>query len=92
MECACEAFGEEGALAIGRALHKAATDGAKRVKETARKYGKEIDATLVFDSYPISLQPEKISLWEEYQDHDAVRIFKENFVPEMLSQLSLSLS
>ena len=92
LECACEAFGEEGALAIGRALHKAATDGAKRVKETARKYGKEIDATLVFDSYPISLQPEKISLWEEYQDHDAVRIFKENFVPEMLSQLSLSLS
>lgn len=87
LECAKEAFGEGGVKSIAKGLKNAASDGAKRAKITAQKYNVPFDDKIIFDTYPLSLEPEKVELWKEYDRHDAIKILKENFVATMKKNL-----
>lgn len=83
LQTAIESFGEDGAKAIERALIKMAHDGAKRAKETSKNYNVPYDEKLVEDTYPLSLDPEKVELWKEYRSHKAMERVRDVFVPYM---------
>lgn len=89
LECAEEAFGDAGIKSIGKGLKMAAENGAERAKITAQKYDLPVDDDIVFNTYPLSLEPEKIDIWKEYNKHNAIEIFEENFVPTIKNALNL---
>ena len=88
LETVDAAFGERGRAAIGRGLEKMAADGAARARNTAKAYQRPFDEQVCYDSYPLTLDPEKTTLWDGYRGHGAVELFLEHFVPVFRAELA----
>ena len=65
-----------------------AADGAARARAAAAQYGVPFDEKLIDDTYPLSLEPERIDLWEPYRTHGARERFARRFVPRMREELA----
>lgn len=65
-----------------------ARDGAQRAKKTAQAYGRPLDEQVVYDTYPLTLDPAKTDLWEGYRDHGSVELFLQHFVPAFRSEMA----
>ena len=57
-----------------------AADGAARARAAAAQYGVPFDEKLIDDTYPLSLEPERIDLWEPYRTHGARERFARRFL------------
>jgi hypothetical protein len=88
LEAAADLCGEAGAEAVERGLEKMAADGAARARAAAAQYGVPFDEKLIDDTYPLSLEPERIDLWEPYRTHGARERFARRFVPRMREELA----
>ena len=88
LEAAQEQLGEAGTAAIASGLEKMARDGAQRAKKTAQAYGRPLDEQVVYDTYPLTLDPAKTDLWEGYRDHGSVELFLQHFVPAFRSEMA----
>ena len=88
LEAVQESFGEEGTAAIARGLEKMALDGAQRARNTAKAYDRPFDEQVVYDTYPLTLDPSKTDLWEGYRAHGAVELFERYFVPVVRTELA----
>ena len=88
LEAVLEQLGEPGWKAMAGAMEKMAADGAKRARKTAETYGRPFDEQIVFDTYPLTLDRSKTTLWEGYTAHRAVERFEETFVAAMKKELA----
>ena len=43
---------------------------------------------MVYDTYPLTLDPAKTDLWEGYRDHGSVELFLQHFVPAFRSEMA----
>ena len=88
LEAAEEMLGETGTAAIEKALGKMAADCVQRARKTAQAYGKVLDEQVIYDTYPLTMDPSKTDLWEGYRAHSAVERFLKCFVPVVRDELA----
>lgn len=65
-----------------------ARDGAQRAKKTAQAYGRPLDEQVVYDTYPLTLDPAKTDLWEGYRDLAAWSCFCSTLCPAVRSEMA----
>ncbi|MCD8370153.1 MAG: L-2-amino-thiazoline-4-carboxylic acid hydrolase [Clostridiales bacterium] len=87
LEAVLESLGEDGADALAKGLEKMAQDGVERARNTALAYERPFDEQVIYDTYPLTLDPEKTDLWDGYRDHGAVERFRRYFVPVVRAEL-----
>lgn len=87
LETSLEYLGNEAIASIAEGLQLAAKDASKRAQKTASNYKHRFDRDLIYDTYPLTMDRDKTTLWSGYTAHRAVELFEENFVATMEEEL-----
>jgi len=90
LECAAEAFGEEGIALVGDGLRDAAKAQAEEFLQRAESTEQNIDFKFLEEHLPVTLDTGKEALWGEYDKYGARELLETCFRRVLLERLGLS--